>query len=278
MQHLNKATKSSNSTVIKRLLSCVLVWQLAQVSVFAQETVSAAAVPAGPAVLVEYNGQFQGFFEAPRLSQVLAPYAADTSKHWPTAVLYRLDPDYLQNIEQLRSNVQAQLRQLTIAWKDDVPLAAALMELHNQIATWRLAKPIPLPLDADAVQINPLLDAKLDAGSYSLRLKGRPAVVSFIGIGGEQFVVHKPRYAVYQYLQQTQQRLWHNVDTVYWVRPWQQHQADVMPVPVASWNRNQQALPVGSTIFVPLPNHVIAEQAPQLNLQLQTLLYHRVGK
>jgi hypothetical protein len=53
---------------------------------------------------------------------------------------------------------------------------------------------------------------------------------------------------------------------------------NVKVIPVASWNRNEQALAPGSLIFLPLPNWVLADIAPELNQQLLKVLLHRVKK
>jgi hypothetical protein len=203
-----------------------------------------------PAVLVEVNGEFQGFFEPPRLATVLAPLAADASKYWPSARLYRLDPAEIAKAEQLRLDIAEQLRLLAIYWKDEDQVAAALMELRGQMNRWRLAAPI------------------------DLALKTRPNYLSFVSLGGDQFIKHQADLPVYRYLAQLTQNRWTDADYVYWLVKGQ----PPIAVPVASWNRNQQAVSPGSLVFVPLPSWVLTDKTPNLNQQLLELLQYRVTK
>jgi hypothetical protein len=227
-----------------------------------------------PTVLVEVDGEFQGYFEQPRLATVLAPLAMDANKYWPGARLYRLQPEEIAKAEQLRVDIAEQLRVLAIYWKDEAQVAAALMELRAQLNRWRLAKPVNVLLDPDAVRINPALNPKLDMGNYLLQVKARPNFLTFVSLGGDQFIKHQADLPVYSYLAQLTQNRWTDSDTVYWIVNGQ----PPVVVPVASWNRNQQAVTPGSLVFVPIPSWVLTEATQKLNQQLLQLLQFRVTK
>jgi hypothetical protein len=227
-----------------------------------------------PAVLVEVNGQYQGYFERPRLQTVLAPLATDASRYWPSARLYRLEPHKQVVAERLRTKISEQLRQLTIHWKDRKDIAAALMELNSQLQRWRLAEPVFIPLDPDAVRVNPALDPKLDTGSYLLQVKSRPNHLTFVGLGGDQYIQHQSNLALYRYIPQLTQHRWTDTEKVYWLT----NSPSPVSIPVASWNRNEQPLPPGSYLFVPLPAWILIEPAQNLNQQLLELLQYRITK
>jgi hypothetical protein len=262
------------------LLTAVLLF-MAAFSVIAADVPSRSGIPASsaaPAVLLEYRGQYQGFFQPPRLSLALQPYTRDLRLYWPAAVLYRTEPAAVVDAEQARSEVAEQLRQLIIYWKEQPELANALMDLRLQLLRWRLAKPVGLMLDPDEVRANALKNVRLDAGRYLLVASSRPEVINVVGLAGEHFVLHQANTAAYQYLTQLSQNRWLDIAEVYQIMQSQAAPFNVKVIPVASWNRNEQALAPGSLIFLPLPNWVLADIAPELNQQLLKVLLHRVKK
>lgn len=269
------------STLFRQRLLTAVVFFMSAFSVNAADVSSRSGIAAPstvPVVLLEYRGQYQGFFEPPRLSLVLQSYTTDLKLYWPAAVLYRTEPAAVVDVEQARTEVAEQLRQLIIYWKDQPELANALMDLRLQILRWRLAKPVGLMLDPDEVRANALKNVRLDAGRYLLVASSRPQVISVVGLAGEQFVLHQANTAVYQYLTQLSQNRWVDIAEVYQIIQSQPAPFNVKVIPVASWNRNEQALAPGSLIFLPLPNWVLADIAPELNQQLLKVLLHRVKK
>lgn len=227
-----------------------------------------------PAVLVELNGQQQGYFQQPRLAEVLLAASSDSRVYWPTAQLYKLDPKQLVAAEQLRGAVMEQLRLLSIHWQAEPQVAANLMQLRSQLANWRLAQPLFLALDPDLSRTRAEFNPRLDAGMYLLQPKRRPGFITLTGLGGDQFVEHKAGTLAYQYLTQAYGIDHRGVDDIYWLR------AGPTPVklPVASWNRNLQQLPPGSLLFVPVPAKWLPEPWQDLNQQLLQLLQSRVYK
>jgi hypothetical protein len=227
-----------------------------------------------PAVLVEFNGQQQGYFQQPRLAEVLLTASSDSRVYWPTAQLYKLDPSQLVAAEQLRGAVMEQLRLLSIHWQAEPLVAANLMQLRSQLVNWRLAQPLFIALDPDLSRIRAEFNPKLDAGMYLLQTKRRPGFITLTGLGGDQFVEHKAGTLAYQYLAQAHGIDHSGVDDMYWLH------IGPTPVklPVASWNRNLQQLPPGSLLFVPVPAKWLPEPWQDLNQQLLQLLQSRVYK
>lgn len=227
-----------------------------------------------PVVLVEFNGQQQGYFQQPRLAEVLLTASSDTSLYWPAARLYKLDPTQLVAAEQLRGAVLEQLRLLSIHWQAEPLLAANLMQLRSQLANWRLAQPLPLTLDPDLSRTRAEFNPRIDAGMYLLQAKRRPGFITLTGLGGDEFVEHKAGTLAYQYLAQAHGIDHSGIDEIYWL----QVGTDAIQLPVASWNRNLQQLPPGSLLFVPVPAKWLPEPWQDLNQQLLQLLQFRVYK
>lgn len=227
-----------------------------------------------PAVLVEFNGQQQGYFQQPRLAEVLLTASNDNSLYWPAARLYKLDPTQLVAAEQLRGAVLEQLRLLSIHWQAEPLLAANLMQLRSQLANWRLAQPLPLTLDPDLSRTRAEFNPRIDAGMYLLQAKRRPGFITLTGLGGDEFVEHKAGTLAYQYLAQAHGIDHSGIDEIYWL----QVGTDAIQLPVASWNRNLQQLPPGSLLFVPVPAKWLPEPWQDLNQQLLQLLQFRVYK
>ncbi len=236
--------------------------------------VTAALQAQSPAVLVEFNGQQHGFFQQPRLAEVLLTASSDISVYWPTARLYKLDPDQIVASEQLRVAVLEQLRLLSIHWHAQPLVAANFMQLHSQLANWRLAQPLPLALDPDLSRTRAEFNPKLDAGMYLLQAKRRPGFITLTGLGGDAFVEHKAGTLAYQYVAQAHGIDHSGIDEIYWL----QAGAAAIQLPVASWNRNLQQLPPGSLLFVPVPAKWLPEPWQDLNQQLLQLLQSRVYK
>lgn len=227
-----------------------------------------------PAVLVEFNGQQQGYFQQPRLAEVLLTASSDISVYWPAARLYKLDPNQIVAAEQLRAAVLEQLRLLSIHWRTEPLVAANFMQLHSQLANWRLAQPLPLTLDPDLSRTRAEFNPKLDAGMYLLQAKRRPGFITLTGLGGDAFVEHKAGTLAYMYLTQAHSIDHSGIDEVYWL----QAGTAAIQLPVASWNRNLQQLPPGSLLFVPVPAKWLPEPWQDLNQKLLQLLQSRVYK
>ncbi len=250
---------------------------------------SATVQASSPAVLVEFNGQYSGFFERPRLSQVLLGVQTDKPIYWPAARLYQLDTNYIVAAEQLRADVLEQLRLLTIHWQAEPRVAAHFMQLRTEIANWRLAKPLHLPLDADQARARPDFDPRLDEGQYLLQAKTRPGFVTLTGLGGDQFVEHHADSYAYMYLAKAHGIEQSGVEVIYWLnavrlssqikagQPFDLAQSPIQ-LPVASWNRNQQQLPPGALLFVPIPAKWLPDTWQGLNQQLLQLIQSRVQK
>jgi hypothetical protein len=248
-----------------------------------------AVQAASPVVLVEFNGQYRGYFEPPRLSSVLLGINADKPLYWPSARLYKLDVEHLVATEKLRAQVLEQLRLLTIHWQAEPRVAADLMQLRSQIATWRLGQHIDLLLDVDKARTQPDFDPRLDEGQYLIQARSRPGFITLTGLGGDHFVEHQTGRFAYMYLAQAHGIDHSGIDEIYWLNVGQPSTTAAaaqpmnaarppLKLPIASWNRNQQQLPPGALLFVPIPAKWLPEAWQDLNQQLLQLIQSRVSK
>ncbi len=237
-------------------------------SMNAQAQTTAPEIP----VLVQYQGQWQGYIDRPRLSTVLQQQVKESNIHWPSARLFSIEPSVLLEVEAVRTQVLEQLRLLIIANANQPVLAMQLQEMRMQITRWQLAKPILQPVNPLMAQLNQAENPRLDAGQYLLIAGKRIGTVAVFGLGGERFFRHEQLKPAYQYVLDalsTEQSVPDEVAMISAHKP-------ARLIPVASWNRTQSALSTGDSLFIPLDRQLVADDYPELNQQLQMLLAHRV--
>lgn len=230
------------------------------------------AVPEIP-VLVQYQGQWQGYIERPRLNTVLQQQVKESNNiHWPSARLFSVEPSALLEIEAVRTQALEQLRLLIISNAARPVLAMQLQEMRMQISRWQLAKPILQPINPLMAQLDQSENPRLDAGQYLLLAGKRVGTVKVFGLGGERFFRHEQLKPAYQYVLDalsTEQSVPDEVAIISGLKP-------ARLIPVASWNRTESALSTGDSLFIPLDRQLVADDYPELNQQLQMLLAHRV--
>ena len=243
-------------------------WILLTLSVFCLKLFAQQPVTEIP-VLVQYQQQWQGYVEQPRIQTVLMQQVKSANVHWPSARLYSLEPEALAELEQTRSQVLEQLRLLIIAAAKEPQLAMQLQETRQQIARWRLAKPVALELNPNLALVRQQHNPKLSKGQYLLVAGKRVSTISVFGLGGERFFMHEQQRPAYAYVQQATELYG---DTVWLFSA----QKPAREIPVAAWNRTETAIATGTLLFVPLTHNLIEQDFPELNQQIKTLLVHRV--
>lgn len=230
---------------------------------------AAQQAPVTIPVLVEYQQQWQGYVEAPRLQAVLANQVKSQNVHWPSARLFSLDPIALAELEQTRTAVLEQLRLLIIASAAEPTIAMQLQETRQQISRWRLAKPLAEELNPNLALVRQQYNPRLAPGQYVLVAGKRVSTVSVFGLGGERFILHEQQRAAYAYVHDVFEQY---PDTVWLLTS----RLEPREIPVASWNRTETAIATGSLLFVPLSIATADQDLQPLNEQIKTLLAHRV--
>ncbi|KUM52498.1 capsule biosynthesis GfcC family protein [Rheinheimera sp. EpRS3] len=228
------------------------------------------APPVYGAVTVETNGSRYQFDANPRLHEVLAPVALQSNWYWPAAALYQLDSD---EPEQLRQQLLKQIAQLKQHNAADSDLVITLQSLERQLASWRLAKRILVPIDYDFARIRPELNPRFDNGAYLLQLKPRPANVYLFGaIGSAMAVAHRGATPAADYVISARPTDAADVTELMLVQP----DGKVQVAGAAYWNHAHiEAMP-GAQIFVPLQSQLFSSQLDILNKRLLELASHRV--
>ncbi|SEH75520.1 Capsule biosynthesis GfcC [Rheinheimera pacifica] len=222
------------------------------------------------AVTVDINGSSYQFDANPRLNDVLAPVALQSNWYWPAAALYQLDSD---EPEQLRQQVLQQIAQLKQHKSTDSDLVSTLQALERQLATWRLAKRIVVPIDYDFARVRPEFNPRFDNGTYLLQLKQRPANVYLFGaLSSEMTVTHRGAAAAADYIISAQPTALADVAELILLQP----DGKVQAAGAAYWNRAHiEAMP-GAQIFIPLQSQLFSSQLDILNKRLLELASHRV--
>ena len=222
------------------------------------------------AVTVDINSSRYQFDTNPRLNEVLAPVALQANWYWPAAALYQLDND---EPEQLRQQLLQQIAQLKQHQSTDRDLVTTLQSLERQLAVWRLAKRVLVPIDYDFARIRPEFNPRFDSGTYILQLKQRPANVYLFGaISSEMTVTHRSAAPAADYVVSAQTTALADLTELMLLQP----DGTVQAVGAAYWNHAHiEAMP-GAQVFIPLQSQLFSSQLDILNKRLLELASHRV--
>ncbi|MFC4656842.1 MULTISPECIES: capsule biosynthesis GfcC D2 domain-containing protein [Rheinheimera] len=225
---------------------------------------------AEPFALVEWQGQYRGYFEAPRLAQVLEQ-ASQPQIYWPAARLFRTDAESLAQAASQQSLVLAQLEKARAYYlaDNDQAEAQAVAQLIASISQWQVGLPVPGSMDIDRVRTQLKFNPKLNAGHYKLLAGKRPTQLTVLGMVAEN------TYPLQQGLRASQLQLTTlpgaNKDIVYVVTP-----ADVKTVGVRFWNAETEPLAPWMTLLVGLDTDALPDELAELNTQLAILVGYRM--
>lgn len=222
------------------------------------------------AVTVDINSSHYQFNANPRLNEVLAPVALQGNWYWPAAALYQLDSD---EPEQLRQQLLQQIAELKQHNSADNNLVTTLQSLEQQLASWRLARRIVLPIDYDFSRARPEFNPRFDDGAYLLQLTQRPDSVYLFGaLNSAMTVVHRGAAAAADYITSAQLTASANTAELVILQP----DGKVQMAGVAYWNPTHiEAMP-GAQLFIPLKSELFNSQLEILNQGLLELAIHRV--
>lgn len=221
-------------------------------------------------VTVDVNGSRYQFDTNPRLNDVLAPVALQSNWYWPAATLYQLDSD---EPEQLRQQLLQQIAQLKQDNAANNELVTTLQSLERQLAGWRLAKRVLVPIDYDFARVRPEFNPRFDSGTYLLQLKLRPANVYLFGaLSLEAAVTHRSAAPAADYVVSAQTTAVADLTELMLLQP----DGKMQTVGAAYWNHAHiEAMP-GAQVFIPLQSQLFNSQFELLNQRLLELASHRV--
>lgn len=229
---------------------------------------------AEPVVLVQHNGLYQGYFSKPRLSDVVTPLNKVKDLYWPAASLYILDANELAKLEQQKQSVLKQLADLRSYFvADDSPeLADSVEKLTVELGSIQLAKKIFIPLDPDRVRAKKSLNPVLDAGQYLLQVSGRPEQIVLFGLVQQQTTPLLNASSLTTYMEALTVMEGASSSFVYLLPPG----SSPILAKTGLWNSSYQAVPPGSTLYVPFEDRKLPEQFKNMNQQIVDLLVHKV--
>lgn len=229
---------------------------------------------ATPVVLVKYNEQYQGYMALPRLAEVVTAVNSTPNLYWPSARLYKTDPESVNLIEQQRQSLLKRLTSLKQAYLQDgdKELAISADTLYQQLKSWNLAQQLPLALDPDRVRAKPALNPKLRAGQYLLQVRNRPTITTVAGLAENTEIPFLNAADASEYYSQIKPLAGASSSFLYILPAAQQ----VIQAKIGLWNSQRQDVPAGAVLFVPFEQRVLPAEFENLNQQLIELLQHRV--
>ncbi|EGM78158.1 SLBB-domain like (DUF1017) [Rheinheimera sp. A13L] len=247
-------------------LSCFL---FALAIVFAN-TVSSAT----PVVLVEHQGNYQGFFDRPRLGLVVSQLNTSPSLYWPAAKLFKVDVETKLKLEQQRKELLNQLALLKHEFQQDSDsgMAASVEKLEKDISSWELAGNMNLALDPDRVRAKKSLNPLLSAGQYKLVVGARPTELQIEGLVDEQMTPLRNAVSVDSYLD-TISILDGGSSSFVYIIP---ASGKISIAKTGLWNKHHQEVLPGTVLFIPFEQRHLPDVFSHINEQIVELLLHKV--
>jgi hypothetical protein len=226
------------------------------------------------AVTVTVNQEQYEFAHEPSLVEVLTPITNKQGLYWPAATLYRSGDTEL---EKMRFSLLNHLSTLVTRYLSEEPeISHALEQLHATIASWRLARRLPLKIDYDLARIVATKNPRFPKGAYIISVAPRVDTVKLFGaIKNAGTMPHMPHMAhadVREYLSHQTLGVLADKDYVIII------QADGRKIkaPVAYWNKSHQEVMPGSQVFVAFKPSLFHPEFATINQQIITLALNRV--
>jgi len=222
-------------------------------------------------VTVVVKQQQYVFTHEPRLIEVLAPIADQKNWYWPSATLYLAEDIKLEETRQSLLNNLTTL--LADYQKEEPEIALSLEQLQTTIASWHLARRLPIRIDYDLARISVAANPQLPNGKYILDIALRMNTVQLFGaVNITTNIPHLPHADVSEYITGQSLTDLANKDYVMLI------QADRRKItaPIAYWNKNHQEVMPGSQLFVPFKLSLFHPEFALINKQIMTLAQNRV--
>ncbi|WP_233008988.1 capsule biosynthesis GfcC family protein [Rheinheimera faecalis] len=233
-----------------------------------------AVKAATPVVLVEHQGNYQGYFERPRLGLVVSQLNTSASLYWPAAKLFKVDVETKLKLEQQRTQLLNQLALLKQEFQQssEPGLATSVEKLEKNIAGWELAGNMNLPLDPDSVRAKKSLNPLLSEGQYKLVVTSRPTELQIEGLAAKQKVSLLNAVSVHSYLDSISLLEGGSSSFVY-VMP---ASGEFFIAKTGLWNKKHQEVLPGTLLFVPFEQRLLPDSFSNINEQIVELLLHKV--
>lgn len=227
-----------------------------------------------PVVLVEHQGNYQGYFERPRLSLVVSQFNKSSSLYWPAARLFKTDVDTKLELEQQRASLLKQLGALKQEFQKDSEsgLAASVEKLEKNVSAWELAQHMAFPLDPDIVRAKKSLNPLLSEGQYKLKLSERPEAVLLEGLVEQQSTQLLNNVSVDTYLEQISLLEGGSSSFVYVIPA----SGDFYVAQTGLWNKSHQEILPGTVLFIPFEQRLLPDAFSDINKRVVELLLHKV--
>jgi hypothetical protein len=208
------------------------------------------------------------FMQRPRLAELLQQLDPADELYWPAARFYRDDALRHYGFERQRQNLLSQFAELRqLAGKAAVP--ESFVEL---VRTARLASPVALTLDPDAVSGKDALNKQLDNGNYLLRVAKRPTELEIVGFAGLARVAHSYTSTVRDYTSGLAFSELSDQSVVYLLSP----SLKVVAAGRALWNASTEQLRPGTLLYIPVDESALPSSFQGINQQVIEFLKHRV--
>lgn len=223
------------------------------------------------AVTVLVDKEEFSFEHQPRLVEVLASIANEQNWYWPSAVLFDVDNGQLEATRQLLLESLSNI--IKTHKKDEPKLAQSIEHLRATIASWRLAKRLPLKIDYDLARIMSAANPRLPDGKYILEVSERKNTVQLFGaVDKTDQLAHLGYADISKYINGVMTSDLADKDYVFII------QADGRKIqaPVAYWNKKHNEVMPGSQLFVPFEESLFQPQYRLINQQIMLLALNRL--
>lgn len=206
--------------------------------------------------------------DRPRLAQLITQLNPTDDLYWPAARFYRDDPLRHYGFERMRRELLLQLGALKkLEGKEAVP-----EYLTALIRNARLASPVALVLEPDAIAGKDEFNKQLDNGDYILRVSKRPKELEILGFAGFSKVKHHYTMTVRDYTQGLAFSDLADQTVVYLLAP----SLTVTTAGRAIWNESHEQIRPGTLLYIPLDESALSSDFQGLNQQIIKFLQHRV--
>lgn len=229
---------------------------------------------AEPAVLVEYQGKYQGYFKPPRLDLVVSQINSTPNLYWPAAKLFKVDAESKLMLEQQRQDLLNRLKALKEEFQQEQEsgLAASVEKLEKDITGWVLAYRVILPLDPDTVRAKKALNPVLTKGHYKLVVGQRPEHIQIEGLVSEQGNLLINTASVDTYVDALSVMDGGSTSFVYVLPALDKY----LLAKTGLWNKKHQEISPGTVLFVPFEQRHLPQAFNNINEQIVELLLHKV--
>lgn len=205
----------------------------------------------------------------PRLAELMAQLNPADDLYWPAARFYRDDPLRHYSFERKRRELLLQLGEIRrLEGKEAVP-----EDFSQLIRTARLASPVALVLEPDAIAGKDEFNKQLDNGDYILRVAKRPKQLEIVGFAGLSKAQHHYKMTARGYTRDLAFSDLADQTQVYLLAP----SLTVTVAGRAIWNESFEQIRPGTLLYIPVDESALPSDFQGINQQIIEFLQHRVS-